>query len=224
MQPNDLAEFERVFSATRLDAYRPPGASDVDRLANYLWNLYLSDALYPTLHVLEIALRNAVHTAVSRILADPLWLRSTSTILLPRERDAVAKAEFDLTRRNRTAEPGRVVAELMFGFWTAIFSRPYELPIWQGGRVPLAAVFSHAPATALSRSTVHARLNEIRDLRNRVFHYEPIWNRPGLVRLHADMLEIIGWISSPLAGLTGRIDTFARIHASGPSNLSGLLT
>lgn len=215
MQPNDLIEIERVLSASRLSAYGLPGGDPVDRVANYLWNIALSDALYTILHALEIALRNGVHAAVAGILNDPDWLRSNSPVLLRREVLAVEKAENDLVQRGRNPDQGRLVAELMFGFWTGLFNRPYEQIFWQGGRAPLAAVFPHAPNSFLSRQVVHRRLNDIRVLRNRVFHYEPIWNRTGLATQHNAIVETIDWISPPLAVLSRRMDTFPAVHTAG---------
>lgn len=59
-------------------------------------------------------------------------------------------------------------------------SDPYQQRLWQpNGYALLSSVFPHA--TRLTRQDIHRQYNIIRrDLRNRVFHHEAIWNRPNL--------------------------------------------
>ena len=50
-------------SSPRLSKYRSGDESDFEVIAKYVWNIALCEALYPALHTLEVALRNAVHQA-----------------------------------------------------------------------------------------------------------------------------------------------------------------
>jgi hypothetical protein len=59
-----------VLSADRLDAYHQPGDSDgLDAAARYLWNVALSEALYPALAALEVGLRNNFHDELAATAA-----------------------------------------------------------------------------------------------------------------------------------------------------------
>src|SRR5689334_21061592 len=60
-----LTSLWRLVSAERIGSYRRGGADDEEALARYLWNIALCEALYPSLHFLEIALRNAVFEAAA---------------------------------------------------------------------------------------------------------------------------------------------------------------
>src|SRR5438552_2173704 len=119
MSQQDLfAALSRAHSPERLGAYRRAGDDEAAVLARYLWNSQLSEALYPTLQALEVALRNSVHAAVSRAYGRADWYDGTPAILQARQQDLVADATATLRAAGKPVTPGRVVAELPFGFWT----------------------------------------------------------------------------------------------------------
>jgi hypothetical protein len=66
-----LQSFEAALSPARLDTYvrhatsKNPQASLEDALDLYIWNLQVSAALHGPLHVVEVCLRNALHTNLS---------------------------------------------------------------------------------------------------------------------------------------------------------------
>jgi hypothetical protein len=71
------------------------------------------------------------------------------------------------TSRNALPVPGKTVAEIMFGFWTYLFSDMHEKTIW----VPyLHKAFP--PGT--DRNQLTETLSSLRDFRNRVAHHEHI--------------------------------------------------
>jgi hypothetical protein len=93
------------------------------------------------------------------------------------------------------------VAALDFGFWTGLFGKPY---LFQSKRNPrlwphgLSKIFPHASA-ALTLGGISGRLNDLRHLRNRIFHHEPVWARPDLAGDRDDILELLGWMSPEAA-------------------------
>jgi hypothetical protein len=103
----------RPFSNERLRAFAKT-ADDKERiiLTRYLWNVALCEAYYPILHVLEIALRNAVFQAFSAEYPgtgafDPVsgtldsWLDGSGAKLLMRARhiEQVSNAKANLLNR-----------------------------------------------------------------------------------------------------------------------------
>jgi hypothetical protein len=74
--------------------------------------------------------------------------------------------------------PGKVVAELPFGFWVGLLSgrrepggSDYHFKVWvQGG---VSERFAGTP----KRSTLHGRLNALRAFRNRIAHHEHLLNQ-----------------------------------------------
>ena len=59
--------FEQLVSRTRLRPYRRATPGHEEAVALYLWNVALSEALYPALSFFEIGFRNALHEALSVI-------------------------------------------------------------------------------------------------------------------------------------------------------------
>ena len=64
-------------------------------------------------------------------------------------------------------------------------------------------------AKVRTRATLSKRLNKIRRLRNRIFHYEPIWYYNDLKQQHEQILETIGWIEPRMKDMILPIDQFA---------------
>lgn len=93
-----------------------------------------------------------------------------------------------------------IIASLRFAFWQQLFTRRFEGAIWTRG---LKIALPHAPQTALSvvRANIHADLDRIRHLRNRIAHHEPILERDigadlaAIGRLiHARCPHTLGWL------------------------------
>lgn len=204
-------ELEQPFSRERLGSYFQASGSERAALINYFWNIQLCEALYPTLDALEVALRNAIHAAATVRYGTEYWF-DQPTVLRFRQPDAVQAARDELQRNNAPQNAGRIVAELSFGFWTTILSGPYEQHFWRPNNYrPLRQVVPRMPYRERTRVKVHDRVNDLRGLRNRVFHYEPVWNRPTLAQDHANLLETIGWISPELRKTIKQFDRFPRV-------------
>jgi hypothetical protein len=209
-----LGRVEAALSAARMGRfYVSASEPDWEPLARYEWNVAICEAFYPLIHHLEVVLRNSVSRFGSaaypfaRFEHIPSWLDAVPSPLHPGygARD-ILKAKQKLFGTDRTtgallppARPykeGDLVAALDFGFWTGLFNPYYrgrsarDKRLWPHG---LPVVFPHAvPAPGLAE--VSTRLNELRHLRNRVFHHEPVWKRK-LAEDRDNIFEVIGWIS-----------------------------
>lgn len=208
MVDRHMHELHLPVARVRLEAYRPPGGTDEDMMVNYLWNLALSEALYPALGAMEVALRNSIHAAATSRYRTDLWFELPD-LLQPGQLAAVRNARDGLIQRGKDPSADRIVAELHLGFWTTILSRPYHPKFWNPNRgAMLKTVFPRLPIPLRQRHLVHRRYNDLRFLRNRVFHYEPIWNRSDLPAEHARLLETIGWISPAFLATVELLDRF----------------
>lgn len=221
----------RALSVSRLAGYRTADDSDVDVLARYQWNLALAGALYPLLQHLEVALRNALHDAFSHSYG-PRWYEGELVLRTSAQHDQLADAKAELLTSNKTDQPNHVVAALQFGFWTSLMNdihgrRNDPNALWPRH---LDRVFPHLNRPhekfPRGRDVVSSRLNRLRDLRNRIFHHEPIWrgrtvDAAGgrmLLRVddeHRELLEALGWISPTLRAAAEQLDTFPQIFDSG---------
>lgn len=210
-------------SRDRLEAHRPRGGTDLEMAVNYLYNAILSEALYTSLGFLEITLRNTLHTTLSNFYGGPNWY-DRFDVLERYQAEDVARAKRRIDGIGKEVIPGRVVSELGFGFWVSLLSGPYDRRFWWPNSAQLLkAAFPHIPSRLRQRKTIYHRYNSLRALRNRVMHYEPIWNRPTLVDDHHHIYEVIGWISPDAVATARLIDRFPNIRANGRPQIEALL-
>jgi hypothetical protein len=220
------AEAVEILSRDRLAGYTLDGGPNSDQhlLGRYLYNLAVSEALYPMLHTLEVVLRNRIHEAAS--LAFPIvpkrrldyhlfpcWIDARHSPVLKRHREnGVEKAKKAVTRnlrkRNRNPQdpqlrtPGRLVAELTFAFWVYLFDPEYGTEQRPGPLWPdlLAPVFPHRHGR-VDTGLIRKRLRRILVVRNRVMHYErivPYSDNQGHLDplvIRREILEMTEWMS-----------------------------
>tara|TARA_B110000003_G_scaffold244180_1_gene253124 strand:- start:861 stop:1553 length:693 start_codon:yes stop_codon:yes gene_type:complete len=213
MNPEFFQQIEGILHSDRLDAYRQDGVDERTTLARYLMNMALSASLYPGLQFAEIALSNAVHREmISRCNTD-VWYDTPQARLTHWQQDNLSEAKVTLSRLRKPLTPGRIIAELNFGFWTGFFNH-------QHARTGVGAflsrrAFPHAPSQEQVLSGQGPRWKNIRDLRNRVFHHERILHWRDLDQRHQDMLTVIRWMSPELYELTKSFDRFVSIRQDG---------
>jgi hypothetical protein len=223
MQEEYFEAIRRTLSAERFESYRRRGASNEETLANYLWNAALCEALYPVLQGLEVSLRNAIFDAGAACFGSlasrdvpRCWLDADPAVVLPTEARRVADAKRRLRESGKPLEPGRVVAELSFGFWTTMFDRRYETSKVLWPRLFKHGIFPAAPRRFRTRKALSPMLNRVRMLRNRAFHHEPIWHWRDLREQHDTALTLVGWLGPELRTTIEPLDRFARVHGGGP--------
>lgn len=84
----------------------------------------------------------------------------------------------------------KIVSELTLGFWSNLFTRQYEDPLW---RKNLRLAFPHVGGP-LRRGQVHQVLDKIRRLRNRISHHEQIL-RYDLNVYYNNIIDLVSWVS-----------------------------
>ncbi|HEU0052395.1 MAG TPA: hypothetical protein VFQ39_04425, partial [Longimicrobium sp.] len=203
------------------------GEPSWEALARYAWNVALCEAFYPLLHAFEVVLRNRLFELgestfhYQRVQHVACWLDADPSPLHAHGRMDVAKAKQLLrmpgvgsaAAARRPLTPGDLVAALDFGFWTALFKRHY---LYQSARDPrlwphgLPRVFPQATAR-LDFKTIATRVNDLRHLRNRIFHHEPIWRRPNLTDDAADLLELLDWMSPEVGRMLRRTERLTTV-------------
>lgn len=230
----------QALTKDRLEGYRATqGDHDWDLLARYVWNLELAESFYSSLNLLEVGLRNHVDRAATALYG-PGWLADPLVIVLPRAQAEIAQVTADLTAAGGPAPThSRLVAALDFGFWSNLFNNAYA-PGPPGQLHPAAQkhlwpVMLPTLFPRMTRVKLAGRFHEIRRLRNRVFHHEPIWRgipiraqgavvgSKGLDRQHADILEAIGWIAPDLRRTAILLDSFPQVFAAGPRSFRAVV-
>lgn len=155
-----------------------PNSDDLDTVTRYFWDISLCQALYPSLGLLEVAVRNSIDATLAVHFGRSDWY-DTPGFLQNREAIRVGRAKKKIQDSRKLVAPGRVVAELNLGFWTSLLdtlygNSPYGPQVWKSPSRPLLiAAFPNAPNCALGvRRPILNRLDDIRLLRNRIFHHE----------------------------------------------------
>lgn len=215
-----VAALRGAVSTPRLDKYRPIGGSDLEMAVNYFWNIALSEALYPSLAALEVGLRNGIHGALSTAYGTELWYY-TPNLLEPQQLREFSQARLKLYRAHgNTPTAGLIVAELNFGFWTTLLSRNYHGSLWNPNNAAnLRAAFPNVPKNRFRRDNIHQRCNDLRFLRNRVMHHEPISHRHSLPQEHSNMMGAIEWVSPTLRVTVDLLDRFPDVHQNGRARI-----
>jgi hypothetical protein len=215
MEPISLFKaFRGACSSERLAPYKSE-KSEIDALTSYAWNIALSEALYPSLQNLEIGLRNRVDTAIRTSYSNSWWFKGDEVLVDIVERDEVDNAERRLQRRGVTVTPPAIVSELNFGFWARLLASQYDVAIWRRRGV-LEASFPQMPHPRRRRE-LFKRFDEIRLLRNHVFHHESILHL-NLNTEHANMMQAMGWLDPSLQTVTRVMDRFPSIYTEDYKN------
>jgi hypothetical protein len=196
----NLAELERTLSADRLDPYRTSVGGDRELAVRlYEQNTLLAESLYGVLQGLEIALRNSIHAQLVTGHGQADWWNNLH--LEPEQATMLRKAQEALNREGKPLAPGRIVAELSFGFWTGLTGPRYG-DLWKNH---LVKIFPRRP---VQRSEVQTRLNSIRKLRNRIAHHEPILFGGQLQRYINQIFDTLSWMSPVTARWVRSNSTF----------------
>ena len=212
------SDVELAIAPERLSPYLNHSTGDRNRaLTIYLWNIALSESLYPLLNLSEITLRNRFHQILSHHFQRETWYEDGW--LDHRDASKVIEAKEKIARHRMHATPGRVVAELTFGFWTSLLDVRYERSriLW-----PAMAqkIFSNAPRKLRTRKDQSPYAAQLRTLRNRVFHHEPVWHLPQLLKMVQESEMWLRWLNPEIARLHEIQNRFHSIYAEGPSGMS----
>ena len=212
-------ELSIIFSEERLDGYLNHSKcnnSKTHALIAYSWNIELSQALYPALQILEITLRNSLHQALSNSFGTEHWFELP--FLHEREKKQVEQAKGDLLKENKKVEAGHVVAKLSFGFWTSLFDVRYEhgQVLWPKLLKP---TFPFLSKTQRTRTFLSRELNRIRFLRNRIFHYEPIWHWQDLSDQHISIKNMTKGLSPSASKYLNIFDQFEVVYSDGRTQI-----
>ena len=227
-------DLQDALSGPRIERYRSKNGTNLETAINYFWNISLCEALYPCLNALEITLRNAIHIAATAAYKSEFWFDQPG-VLLQRQPDQIQGARRKVRDRNKQVTAGRIIAELHFGFWTTLLSDPYHSSFWmpQKARV-LRNAFPYMTNANRTRGNIHRRYDLQRYLRNRVFHFEPVWDGIEVpiqqtttvlnVRdMHNNAIEAIGWISPTTRDSVLTIDHFDDTFRHGKARIEAAL-
>jgi hypothetical protein len=215
-------QLETYFSTGRLDRFFSQ-YPDNESKAIYLYeaNIAIGEALYTPLCILEVALRNKINAELSRKYGKPDWY--ADWYMHPVMRHAwqeISNTIRILHEERKPITPDKVIAGLTFGFWTSLFNERYESELWAN----LRFVFPYMPRQIRQRRNVSAPLNDIRrELRNRIYHNEPIiFNTTALNHHYQHIIQLLDWMGADLLMYNNAKDRFPAVFAQVTARLATL--
>jgi hypothetical protein len=204
------SSFRDAISHPRFSRYLDwAGGNEELALELYTLNTRLSESLYVSIHILEVVLRNRIDivAATSSIGDQTLdWFDRHEFQVGPRQVEQLRDAKAKILKDGKKVERSRVIATLMFGYWTAFLGKKYENH-WQRD---LHRIGRHLSGRGLKRKEFSEPLDKLRDLRNRIAHHEPIvhWD---LRMHHDDILQLTEWLSPAAASWTRNVCRFQQV-------------
>lgn len=181
-------KLEDIISSARLSKYKSAMNKDLNKsLLLYQWNADVSGAFLPMLQVLEVTIRNAVSNAITQIYGVNWANNQTFQLSLPDKNDQRKQLKDKVKKHS---DINKIIADMNFIFWQKLFTRRFTQNIWNKH---LKTAFPNIGSTSVS--TLYGELDQIRKLRNRVAHHEPIFNRNLMDDLSL-ILKVIGYVDN----------------------------
>ena len=190
------SELLKYISKIRLDSYYP-NASVTKQFAIYKKNIKLCKKFYPQLHYFEIIFRNAIDSVLNAYVNGGDWIN-----MIQLDKDSLHKineVKNRLAKQNKQVTHDRIISELTLGFWTTLFSKRYTQCKFQS--VLVKNVFKNCPKSQRNIKNIQIYVNDIRELRNRVCHYEKIIHFADLKQKYKNIQICIMWISKELVSI-----------------------
>lgn len=224
MNNANFNNLEKMISISRLSSYKNSSSymnnictlpkNNNELVANYIFNAKISENFYFLLQNLEVSLRNSIYdnfnlrfpsrnffdlnnsrTNVGSNYNPILEFHSFSCWQM------IGSVKYQLRRIPIT--DGKIISELNFGFWTKLLEESHYTPlIWRQIFKNVFPNFPHGLIIDHDVPIVFDKIDKIRKFRNRIFHYEPIFNHPNLLNMRDNIIEAIGWISLDMQQLS----------------------
>lgn len=218
-----LAGLEPSLSSARLDRYRSMQGDPLETAINYLWNMALCESLYTSLNMTEVALRNGLHRTLTRHFGTPTWYDRRG-VLESYQEIQIKDAKKTISRYGDPITADRVVSQVNFGFWVTILSRTYDARLWSvHNSVTLKGVFMRIPRNRRQRQIVHQQYNEIRELRNRVMHHEPLFDDRMLSHRYGEVKRGLHWLNPEMVDCLELYDRSPHVYAYGRDEVEAKL-
>lgn len=204
------------------------GHNPTRALELYEWNARVSSALLHDLGHLEVGLRNAYDRQllahpltggqdwITRAIYDQLW--APHLVAGPNgqqeDKNSTPRGAIKTARKyagytdGGSVKRGKVIAEIMFGFWTYLTDSLHEKTLW----IP-ALRFAYQDGT--DRAQVHDALSALRDARNRLAHNESIFDQQP-ENLRRRIIFVARALSAPLSQHIAANSTVPTLLAAKP--------
>lgn len=181
-----IDKLKNSLSCERLSTYEQAVNKNTESaLKLYVWNTQISAAFYVPLQGLEVTLRNVLHKQLTLKYHREDWYEIAP--LDAKDKEKIQKAKETVLKQHGKTQTPHVVAELSFGFWQTLLNKKYYQTLW------IPALYKAFPNKPPKLSTINENLFNLRLLRNRIAHHEPIFQRH-LAKDYENLIQVISWI------------------------------
>lgn len=175
-------QIKKSLSGARLSTYENitlngQKLSTDQALKLYAWNAQISAAFFVPLHLCEVVIRNAVAEAlVATYGANWPWARDFLRSL-PNPTHGYSARQDLINIKDKMANTGKVIPELKFVFWEKLLTARFDSRLWDSHLFTVFPNLVTASSVSVQRNELRSLLENVRRLRNRIAHHEPIINR-----------------------------------------------
>lgn len=202
-------ELESALSVERFSRYLEWAEKDRDRaLELYSLNTRVSESLYTPLQMLEVTLRNRIHSVMTDAMHER-WFEEAGFLSVENQRKQLSTVRVHLSSSRKELTSGQYIAALSFSFWTSMLAPNYEI-LWQK---TLNCIAQRDDGKGLHRKQLSVPLSQIRSIRNRIAHHEPIIHL-NLLCEYRNIMQITRWLSSVAADWSECHSRFPSVHPS----------
>ena len=180
-----------TISPERFGSYlKAAGHDQVVAFELYVWNAHMGEAFYTPLQAAEIALRNRIDICLRANFGEHWWRSEAFLLLIAADkRRAIRTVEKRVLKRELPLVTAQIVAGLSFGFWIEVLKPHFAIVSWNE---TFSEIFPHVPGGE-SQETLLEKVISIVELRNRISHHEPIFQRD-LSKDYATVMTLLKWM------------------------------
>ena len=224
MNNDFFKSLERSISSSRISTYKSNGHTEIETIADYVLNAKISQNFYFLLQNLEVSLRNAIYDSFKKHYpnSDFFYLfenNSFNRYKSKKEKHSrecwkmLCGVKYKL-KHMQTLSDGKIIAELNFGFWTELLiSRDNKYTdMWRRIFLDVFPNYKIKSSIDKDKISIALKIDDIRNFRNRIFHYEPIYNQSDLIKKHVDIFDILTWLNEDMKILNELFDEFKNIE------------
>ena len=186
----DVFKFETSLSLARLQTYINYAGPE-KALELYIWNARISAAFLLPLQIYEVVIRNAVAEALVYQRGEQWpWSVGFQRSLPKLQRNALMEVLEHPRRKPKTADD--VIAAMKFFFWESFFTARMKKRFWDAYLFVVFPGLDREKDVGEWVKQIAGEIDQIRTLRNRIAHHEPIFRSP----LRQDYDLIFGLINA----------------------------
>jgi hypothetical protein len=114
----------RLLSVDRFDTFvRATDGSSERALRLYAWNIEISSAFWGSFHMLEISLRNALHSELTKLARQEDWWNADLPLHTETRKEVRQAVAFATKKHKELLAAGHVVAELNLACWSGMLAK-----------------------------------------------------------------------------------------------------